>query len=34
MTKNDCLHMSAFEMHLLKLLRDFYLFKMIIKVIQ
>ena len=34
MTQNDCLHMSAFEMDFLKLLRDFYLFKMIIKVIQ
>ena len=26
MPQNDCLHMSVFELHLLKLICDFYLF--------
>ena len=36
MTQNDCLHMSAIELHLLQFLCGFYLvaFKIIIEVIQ
>ena len=34
MTQNDCLHMSALELHLLQLFCGFYLLKMIIEVIQ
>ena len=34
MTQNDCLHMSAFELHLLTVFCGFYLLKIIIEVIQ